>query len=82
MRVRERNIDSLPPARAPTVDQTLNLLVYEITLQLTEPHWPGWEKICNTTLFTIFFALENIVFKLKMLFMLPFNGFIILVLIT
>lgn len=78
----ERNIDSLPLACAPTVDQTHNLLVYKSTFQLTEPHWPGREIFCNTTLFTIFFVLENTVLKLKFLFMLPFNGSIILVLIT
>lgn len=36
-----RNIHQLPPVRAPTGDLIYSLLVYEMTLQPTEPTPPG-----------------------------------------
>lgn len=36
----------LPPARAPTVDQTRNLSVPGAHAQPTAPHWPGLTRPC------------------------------------
>ena len=38
----ERSIDQLPPAHAPTEDQTHNRLAYGTALQPSEPPGQGW----------------------------------------